>query len=265
MARKVLIATPIKLGLTGTYMTGLIPTLLSKFPDVEVEHCILEGPSVNFARNECAHYAMKIGARELLFIDDDMGWTLDHFTRIISHADLDIVAGVYCKRRPGKPFWLMNTIPGKEIDPATGLLEVSEIATGFMKIRVDTVLEKMKQEYPDREYFDKPEEGKPVTAWEFFPMGVRGGRSADARLKRVKQALARVDFHEGEFREAVWKACYDEQGTGTLFGEDYYFCQLARECGFRIYADFGMPIIPHVGEAAFPITSEMVGIDTSNA
>lgn len=266
--RKILLATPVKLGVLSSYMAGFVPTIQTKFPGVQLEHCILEGPSVNFARNEIAHYALKIGARELVFIDDDMGFTREHFERLISHADLDIVAGLYCKRRPGLPFWLVNNKDGSDIDPVTGLCEVNDIATGFMKIRVDTVLKAIAEKFPEKEFYNKPEEGKPVTAWEFFPMGVFGPRSADARLAKIKKIIS--EFKHGGctpdvgIRDII-VSIEESHEPGNLRGEDYGFCELARQCGFKIYADYGMPIVPHVGKVAFPILPDMVGLDPGAA
>lgn len=272
--RKIMIATPIKLGLVSSYMAGFVPTIQAHFPGIELEHCILEGPSVNFARNEIAHYAIARGMRELVFIDDDMGWTLEHFARLISHSELDVVAALYCKRRPGDPFWLMNDKPGCEPDPVTGLCEVNDIATGFMKIRVDTVLKTIAEKHPELEFYNNPEDGKPVTAFEFFPMGVVGPRSPASRLKVVQAAIQKVTQAgvETATREQLLQCFTDmtaalctPHGPGGLRGEDYMFCHLARECGFKIHADFGAAIIPHIGKVPFPITPEMVGLDRSNA
>lgn len=266
--RKILIATPIKLGLTSSYMAGFVPTIQTAFPGVKLEHCVLEGNCVNFARNEIAHYARKIGAREIVFIDDDMGWTREHFARIISHVDYDVIGGLYCKRRPGAPFWLVNLKVGCEIDPATGIGEVEDVATGFMKIRVDTVLAKIAEKFPELEYQNQPVDGKPVTAFEFFPMGIVGPRTPKARLDKIKAVLAGYRTKEWDYDTAInniISAVEEPHEAGVLRGEDYFFCHLARDCGFKIYADFGGEIIPHVGKVAFPITPDMVGLDPAAA
>lgn len=267
--RKILIATPIKLGLSSSYMAGFVPTIQRQFPGVELEHCVLEGPSVNFARNEIAHYAMEISARELVFVDDDIGFTTDYFERLISHVDLDVVAGLYCKRKPGQPFYLTNLKKEAEIDPKTGLCEVEDIATGFMKIRVDTVFKTMMNRYPEREFYNKPEDGKLMTAWEFFPMGVVGPRTAEARLAKIKALIYSMTSAQAKDGLNLWmkidEFIHEQHEPGNLRGEDYYFCHLARECGFKIYADFGMPVVPHFGKVAYPITPDMVGLDPAKA
>lgn len=281
--RKILIGTPIKAGVSAKFLSGFIEILRHSHPELDLDHCFHSGTAVNFARNEICHYARKIKARELVFIDEDMDFQLGHWTRLLSHTEVDIVAGLYPKKLPGRPFWLTNLQEGKEIDPVTGLCEVEEIATGFMKIRVDTVLERMAEEYPENEYYVRthtaglPPEGERATSHEFFPMGVMGPRSAGARLERVKLALEKSPFDQGEINsdmdrddwiwlvEKIWLACYDEQLPGNLFGEDYSFCRRARAIGFKVHADFGMPPIGHIGPATYPITPDMVGLDPESA
>lgn len=269
MRRKILIATPIKLGLGSDYMAGFVDTMRTQFPNVDVEFAVLEGPAVNLARNELAGYALEIKARELVFIDADIKWTAAHFARLISHVDLDIVGGIYCKKKPGRPFWLMNPKPGGIAEG--DVCEVDDIATGFMKIRVDTVFPAMQRKFPDLEFTSQPP--RPGTAWEFFPMGISGPRAPRERLDRVKEALKMLPSPQNpvetdrEWKERLWafakavdRACHDEQPPGLLRGEDYNFCHLARACGFKVYADFGMAILPHVGNVAYPITPDMVGV-----
>lgn len=266
--RKIVIATPIKLGLTSSYMAGFVPTIQTKFPGIELEHCILEGPAINFARNECAHYAQKIGAREIVFIDDDMGWNPQQFARLISHVDLDIVGLLYCKRRPGLPQYLVNLKEGCDPDPVTGLCEVNDMPTGFLKIRVDTVLPAIEKKYPEKEFYNKPDEGKPVTSFEYFPMGIFGPRTAESRLAEIDSFLKNRHTYAGDDHEhlrCIENLIAAKHEPGTLRGEDYGFCELARTCGFKIYADFGGPIVPHLGKVQFPITPDMVGLDPTAA
>lgn len=245
----------------SSYMTGLLPTIQRKRPGIETQLLILDGPSVNFARNECAHYAVKEGFRELFFIDDDMGWTEAHFERMISHEYLDVVGGLYCKRRPGPPQWFVNTIPDQNPDK-DGLCEVNDIATGFMKIRVDTVLREFMETYPEREFWHRPEEnGHKTTAFEFFPMGVVGSRSPDLKLEKIQATLVQPVTAETRL-EMIQKILSDKGEVGTLRGEDYYFCYLVRKMGYKIFADFGMPIVPHIGDVPYPITQDKVGIKT---
>lgn len=260
MNRKILIATPVKAGLDSNYMAGLVPTLIRRFPGVELVHAILAGTAVSFARNELVHYARKIKCHEIFFIDSDMGWTVAMFEQLIAREDYDIIAALYCKRQPGAPAWLLNVKAGCEIDPKTGVCEVEDIATGFMKIKLDTVFPKLEAAYPYLE-FDITQKGTPpATCWEFFRLGVEGPRTPEARLNRIK-TLLQQEISADALVTKITEACYDTQPVSTLRGEDYFFCKMAREVGLKVYADFGMPIIPHIGDCAYPIMPEMVGID----
>lgn len=263
--RTIVIATPVKNGLDSNYMKGFVATTNRQFPGVKLEHAMIEGTLVNFNRNDLTHYAKSIGAREIVMVDSDMGWTDDHFARLILHENLDIVAGLYCKRKPGKPFWLMTPKTGEEVDPTTGLLEVEDAPTGFMKIRLDTVLPKIEAKFPHLEYhtLEKDAHGNLAKSWEYFPLGTHGPRTPAARLERVKNLMLKWNTNtlsESQLLFRINDALYDEQPPGELRGEDYAFCALARACGIKIYVDFGMPIIPHIGQIPFPITQDMVGI-----
>lgn len=271
--RHIVIATPAKSGLDEYYLDGFVKTLTNPPAGIKISHAVMSGTLVSFARNELVHYARRIGAREILFIDSDMQWNETHFARMLSHVDLDIVAGLYCKRRPGKPYWLMTEKEGCEIDPVTGLLEVEDAPTGFMKIRLDTVMPAIEKKFPHLQFYvHENNDDRKKTSWEFFPMGVVGPRCPAARMERVKQILKDndpLDLPGGhlsgfQLHKAIHAACYDEQDPAWLLGEDYGFCSLARQCGFKLYVDMGMPIVPHVGQIPFPIMAEMVGIDDSD-
>jgi hypothetical protein len=272
--RKILIATPIKGGLGSDYLPGFVDAMRTRFDGVQLEFAVLDGPAVNLARNELAQYAKDVHARELVFIDSDIKWTVDHFRRLISHVDLDIVGGIYCKKVAGeRPFWLMNPKPGGlNVDSNAELEEVNDIATGFMKIRVDTVFPAIEKVFPELEFMADGTGGKPArSAWEYFPMGVEGPRHPKVRLDKVKAALAKLPGPlDPVDSESEWKrrvrlfiaevdnACHESQPPGMLRGEDYGFCHLARSAGCKVWADFGMDVLPHVGKVAYPITPDMV-------
>lgn len=211
--RRILIACPIHRNLEPCFLPGLQAVLSNRYDGIDVKFQLCVGLPVNFARNYLAGHAKTIGAREILFIDSDMGWEEEDFVRICLHKDVDIVGGLYCRKQPGRPHYHVNLIKGNETDGGTGLEEVEAIATGFLKIRVDTVLPAIEAKFPERAYDNNG------GGFEYFPMGVV---------------------------------------SRTLLGEDYFFCRLARECGFKVYADFQARIIPHWGAVPFPLTLDMV-------
>jgi hypothetical protein len=253
--RRVLIATPMDSGADINYLRSLIPTLRIEIPDTDVEFLISDCGSVNFARNELAHAAEQGGFDRLVQIDSDMAYTPQQLVRLLSH-DVDLVAGVYCKRKPGKPNWLFVPKTGAETQP-NGLLECVRVATGFQNLRVSCI-SALRKKFPEREFLCKEENGGFSTRFELYPMGVYGPRSPEARLKRIKTAILAGGTNETVLNR-IGEAVYDEQPPGTLWGEDYGNCRLLREAGFQVFADLGMPVIPHIGKCQYPVTPDMVG------
>lgn len=205
--RRVLLASPIRLGCTSAYMKPYSEVLSWPPAGVVLKTMIVEGQPVNFARNEIASYACAEGFDDLVMVDDDMGWSYTDFVRLLSHP-VDIVGGVYAQKRPGMPKWNVNLKEGCEMDEKTQICEVLSVGAGFFRV-TGKVLATMREAMPWREY--DTEDG---TCFEFFPMGV---------VNRV------------------------------LLGEDVYFCKLARECGYKVHADFTNHI-PHIGPAPYPLT-----------
>lgn len=211
--------------------------------------------ALNLARNMIAEEAIESGVERVVMIDKDHPWTPAHLVRILSHAE-PIVAGLYCKKRPGKPFWLGRRVKGAT-PRADGLLAAEFVPTGFLSISVLALLE-MERQMPEREYFHVKEDGTSHVATEFFPIGIVGPNTAQAKLDKLR-ALAR-DGQGADLPLADLKAILDhhEENSGRLLGEDYFFSHLARKCGIPLFIDTKL-IIPHVGPVAFPILPEMVG------
>lgn len=171
--------------------------------------------SIAICRDILAHdmLAHPMGAAGILMIDSDMKWCADHVRQIVGHG-LPLVGASYARKEiPAR--WVMSGLTGEEKpDPATGLLQVHEIGTGFLWIARE-VLEAIRDQCKDElEYFVRTADGKVNhTRTNFFFQGVK-----------EKQ------FH----------------------GEDYGFCYFARKCGFKIYADTRC-VIPHSGSIDYPV------------
>lgn len=258
---KVLLATPLSAsGADSNYIRTLCGMLTAKLPGVHLDYMVSDTGCISFARNDIAFEAERGGFDKVVMADDDNLYTPENFLRIISH-DVDVVAGPYCKRRPGKPNYLFVPLKGATVQ-ANGMLECVRVATGLISIKV-SALTKMRAAFPELEFLaqDKPDEAV-VTRCNFFPMGCVGPRTAEARLAQVKDVVDALFFDPKDaiaMINRIHAACYDTQPAGTLKGEDYYFSDLVRRAGMKIYIDLGLPVIPHVGHVAYPITPEMVG------
>jgi len=89
---------------------------------------------------------------ELIFIDSDVTWESGALLKLVD-APVDLVAGIYPGRRDPINYQL-HYLDKKELwaDPATMLLEVKSVPTGFMKISRNCI-ERMIAEYPERHFY----------------------------------------------------------------------------------------------------------------
>lgn len=259
--KRLLLATPLREGASSNYIQELMDIASRGVPGYAVETIFIAGPSVNFARNEIAFHAVSHGFDELVQVDEDLMHWGRNLPRLMSH-DVDVVGGVYCKKRPGKPTWLFTPLPndkGITVDDR-GLIECSGIATGFLRCRV-AVLEKIMADNPERHFLAKGSDKDPVTTrCDWFPMGVWGQGTHESRLRLIRRLL-----DQGADLNQIKQVAFDYSPPGRLLGEDYFFCALARASGFKVYADLGMGILPHIGNSAYPITQEMVGFPADGA
>jgi hypothetical protein len=90
---------------------------------------------VDDARNFIVSEFMRSGAKTLIFIDDDVGWATEDFGRLICYKNVDVVGGAYPlkQRKEDYPIRLSPDSPVMQAR-ADGLLEVSGVPTGFMRI-----------------------------------------------------------------------------------------------------------------------------------
>lgn len=241
---RVLLATPVKGGFDSHYLQGIVSTLMAGHAGVEYVPMVSESTYVNYARNSIADAARRNNCDEVIFIDSDMQFSAHMVERLRSH-DVDIVCGRYCKRKDGKPEWLYNPMPGAVAD-ANGLLEIAEGPTGFMRIRTK-VFDTLFQHSLDRLYTDVPHKGE--VRCEYFPIGIIGG-GMEGRLDRLRQIVQPDGSLRGSFQD-IYDALYGKIPAGWIQGEDYQFCRIARQHGFRVYLDTQLTV-RHLGILPLP-------------
>ncbi len=103
---------------------------------------------VDDARNFLVTQFMNSGAPYMVFIDDDVGWEIDAFARLLLFEDADIVGGCYPlkQRTEDYPIRIKSTKEALQARP-DGLLEVEGVPTGFMRISrkvIEALFEKRK-------------------------------------------------------------------------------------------------------------------------
>jgi hypothetical protein len=178
----------------------------------------------------------KFDGTHLLFIDSDIGFSLENILRVIEF-NREVVTCTY----PVKGFYwqqLLDRIKeNTNIDEKTmrdyllqfnvnlypntqfnnGFARVKESATGFMMIKRE-VFTTIMDKNPNLKY--KPDLRTGIensqNAFDFFPVGI--------------------------YRE--------KDGVNRYLSEDYYFCRLAEECGFEIWTDISTSIT-HLGSTEY--------------
>lgn len=221
---KLLIATPAYNGtLTTDYFTsflGMLPALSSQGVQVGVYTAERDG-LISRARNACAMFAMENGFDKVLFIDSDIVWKPSDVEKLLSSTHL-IVGGTY----PYRSMPLTLVVAHKDLhdksiksyaswvnDHADENMEVEVhyLPTGFMLVDTDVFRTLMKVR-PVYDTFDVVTKSL-TTAYDFFPIQIKSD-------------------------ERKYEA------------EDWGFCSLARENGFKIYLRADV-IVDHLGVHRF--------------
>lgn len=221
--KRLLIALPCYGGCHPHFMASMFGLLVRPPCKLTVRQHI--GDSlVTRARNALCAYFLHGNWTHLLFLDTDLSFEPADIHRLLSHGEEpDIVGGLYSTKTPlGN--WVLNGLPQGEDQGARpdGLREVLYLGTGMMLI-ARRVLEAMRKARPEIEYrVDDDQRGKDHggdTQWDFFQVGTH------------------MSPHAGRVR---------------YLSEDWFFCQVARDLGFRIWADTRV-MANHHGECAYPI------------
>ena len=170
----------------------------------------MKSPYVAYARNILMSRFLQRDEDYLLFIDSDLEFEPECVLKMLV-PEKDIMCTPY-RTKTNDPDSVKYTVGIK--DPQNvkilqgGLVEIQNGPAGMMLIK-RTVLKKMIKDYPDREIKYHPN-------IDTFPK--------DMRI---------YNFWDCNFKDGVWK------------GEDIFFCDLARQSGFKIYANLDSTLIHH--------------------
>lgn len=251
---RVLLGTPLYSSPCPEYVSGLVGIL--KMEDAEYIPMFAKGTYLSQNRQMLVQEARKLGCEEILFIDSDMACSSEHVARIRSH-DVDVVGGVYPKKRSGKPEWLLHLLDFGWDQPGNDLHEVNDIAAGFLRIRM-SVFDRLDAKFLERRY----QNGGEPPQTEYFPHGLMMPGShlhpAEAKLEALLATLR--DFARDGVSEVdtitLQSLLEPETGKEAVFpetvGEDYGFFRLLRSAGIACYADLGCRL-RHIGPAAYPL------------
>jgi glycosyltransferase involved in cell wall biosynthesis len=220
---RLFIATPMYGGLcNGQYAVGLLQSvsIFSKAGiSMQFAHMMNES-LITRARNSLAYDFLETDSTHMMFIDADIGFNPADIPMMIE-ADKDIICGLYPKKEINWPRVqkavkdgyitqdlhkfvgsfvvnaVGNTVQGNVADP----VEITNGGTGFMLIK--------------REVFEGLADKVPFYHNDMF-----------LTVDDVTQVKVIKEF----FATSI------EPDTKRLLSEDYHFCKIAREAGYKVYA-----------------------------
>jgi hypothetical protein len=224
VAAKLFVATPMYGGMcTGLYASAVMQCV-GTFGQAGIQmyySFMMNESLITRARNSMAYDFMKSDATHLMFIDADIGFNPNDIPRMLA-ADKDIICGLYPKKEIN---WVQVTeavkagVPPQELSQHTGAfvlnlpsgvqsatgninepIEIANGGTGFMLIK--------------REVFERLETKVPSYTNDMY-------HAVDTvrEVKLIKEFFA---------------TSIDEE-SNRLLSEDYHFCKIAREAGFRVW------------------------------
>jgi cellulose synthase/poly-beta-1,6-N-acetylglucosamine synthase-like glycosyltransferase len=233
------VATPMYGGLcTGMYTSGIMQLVgACGQNNMKMYFSFMMNESlITRARNSMAYDFLKSDATHLMFIDADISFNPNDVVRMVQ-AEKDIICGIYPKKEIN---WVEVTeavkrgVPPEQLQNHTGAfvvnlahgenskegnvntpIEIANGGTGFMLI--------------EREVFEKLADKVPSYTNDMY-------HAVDTvrEVKIIKEFFA---------------TSIDEE-SNRLLSEDYHFCKIAREAGFRVWcapwASFG-----HTGTYTF--------------
>jgi hypothetical protein len=243
----VFIATPMYGGMsTGTYTSSIMQTPIALSQNgigMYYAHMMNES-LIPRARNKLTHDFLESPATHLMWIDADIGFNPNDIVSMVK-ADENIICGLYPKKeinwprvaeavKQGVPpaelskhvgSFVVNLVPGvasEAVDP-TKKLEISNGGTGFMLIK--------------REVFEV---------------------LADKVPQYMNDMHTATDTEKQRYYIKEFYDCSIDPDSGNrLLSEDYHFCKIARDAGFKIYAAPWVHL-SHTGTYIFDGTLQVV-------
>jgi FkbM family methyltransferase len=256
-AKKVLIATPL-LGNVSAHYLGRIMTLLKADwgGRYEFQIQVKTGGSVATARNMAADFALKGGFDKIFWLDKDVGdQDMNRFLMFVNHMlgrDVDWVSATYAAHIKGTHFHGAE-MKGAKPD-SRGLKRMFQMPMGFSVMDV-SVLKRIKEKFPLREYTVFESGGVSEKYFRFFHEDIIGPNTAEGKLERIRM----IDTQSPEqYAQLVHKILTDPDTSGNRFlGEDYAFCSLCFDAGIEMWMETTF-IVPHEETLCIPIPTEQL-------
>jgi len=133
--RKVMIGTPSYDGRIDVWYTNsLVNTIKQSYDhDVEITPMWVSFDAlIQRARNDTIHLALEGGFDDVIWIDSDIEWQPEWFFKLLEYP-VDVVGGTY-RKKGDKEEYVVRQLVKNPPNPTTGLVEVSGLGTGFLRM-----------------------------------------------------------------------------------------------------------------------------------
>ncbi len=227
--KSLMIACPMARRPAATFMFSMMQTIMATtVAGLQIQYHILVGISdLSYARNSIASAFMESDLTDIIWVDDDITWPPEAIFKLWDN-EKDVIGGAYAKKT-------MKPLPDgrmqKEITfclrdfetevDTDGTFTVRGMGLGFLKVSRDA-MEKIGDAYP--------------------------------RIKRSPEMDKLVNDEKANFYRF-----FHFDGFGN--SEDFYFCDLWRNLGGKIWVDPSISL-GHVGDYEYRVSgdfSEMIG------
>lgn len=140
---------------------------------------------IGHARNMIAHRFLKMGFRDLMFVDADIGFEAADAVKLC-RAEPELACGLYRIKKDRMVYPARFQDPPEYHPSDPNLIRLHWGPAGFMRIRA-TVFEKMKAAFPDDWYMDSATGEK---VYDFFPGGRHGNHFSSEDVAFCDRARA---------------------------------------------------------------------------
>jgi glycosyltransferase involved in cell wall biosynthesis len=138
--KKIMIGTPCYDGRIDVWYTNsLVNTIKMNYgKDIEIIPMWVSFDAlVQRARNDTIQLAIELDVDALVFIDSDIEWNPEWFFKLLEY-DEDVVGGTY-RKKGDKEEYVLRPLTTKTSELENGLIEVSGLGTGFVKLSRDAL------------------------------------------------------------------------------------------------------------------------------
>lgn len=262
---KVALCTPSLNGLVQDEYAKSFGQLCRRQADITLMHIPCRGVTlVHEARNFLVAQALNSGADKVFFVDADMSFRPDDFIRLATSPH-PLIGGIYQQRARQWNAPLSMVARYSKFPPVVdddGVIRMDGLGTGFLCIARE-VFDAVRESGRAPKYLPKAEAvvaGPAETVWnhyrayfDFSWMAVsKGLLPAECRA-----VLDRIGYE--------YEADADGEFARLMVGEDFTFCNKARDCGFELVADPDCRLVHWDGTVAHPMAFRDIKWDAADS